>query len=336
MKQGAKQKITAEELYQKAIRLITVDFWRKLMAVFLATLLYIYVIDRNDQPDITEIVSGVPVEVTLPPNSVNTGGVSPVNLKISGRPDDVKNLTASSLRGKIQIESFASGETYTRMLSPADFTAPDGITILGVEPKELRLNIDQVITRSIAVEAKFDSEKRLPADYYIPNHPCTPNEVQVTGPASLVREMRMITTMPIPLDDTVTDSFDYNAQIKCPDGVSVAPRRITVHVDIARKYGTRTFKGVPLLELLASGQRTSMSAELLNIPHVEVDVSGPQSKLQELDSKNLRPFLDISGIHASGTFSLTPGCIITGIDASELKIKQIRPDRISIKSRFQK
>lgn len=316
----------------KLKQLIVSDFWRKLLAVFLAALLYYYGTTKTRENHTPERISGVPVEIELPPDAVNTDrGVAPVTLQVTGSPDDIKNLTPSSFFGKIKVVSFVSRKPYRHKLSPSDFKGPAGVTIQSVEPRELVLNIENVITRRIPIEVKFDSIDRLPRDYQVDRVVCSPDEVQITGPESLVNEMRMIATQPIPLDKSVTDGFDYNAPLRLPNGVSVSPARVAVRIEVARKYATRTFKGLPIRELLTPEQRATMSAELLAVPHVEVDVSGPESQLVALESKNLRPYLDLSELRGSGTFSVTPGCLISGVNESELKIKQIRPDKISVK-----
>ncbi len=318
---------------QKIKNFIVSDFWRKLMALFLAALLYYYGTTKNRESYTPERISGVPVEVELPPDAVNTDrGVSPVTLHVTGTPDDIKNLTASSFSGKIQAFAFVSGKPYRHMLSPADFRGPDGITIQSVEPRELVLNIEKVISRRIPIEVKFDSLDRLPPDYRLDRVTCTPDEVLVTGPESQVNEMRMVSTMPIPLDSSVTDGFDFNARMRNPDGVTVSPSRVAVRIGVIRKFATRTFRGIPVTVLMSPEQQSKLTAVPLT-DQLEIEVSGSESMLRKIDGKNLKPFLDLTGVDEPGISEVTAGCLLSGVDDSELKIKLIRPERVRVRIR---
>lgn len=309
------------------------DFWRKLLALFLAALLYCTVDFQYIRSEPLRL-TGVPVEVALPPGTVNVDReVPPVPLVLNGSSRQLSLLSQRDIQCRVTIPegSFVRGKPFSLKLNPTDFVTPSGVSISHIEPRELMLNLEPIVNRRVPIEVRFDSLDRLARDYQVDRIRCVPDEVQVTGPESQVNELRMISTVPIPLDSSVTEGFDYSAQLRRPDDLVLSPQRVAVRIDIARKYGTRNFTALPVRVILSPDQREKLHAELLGVPQIEVVLSGPESQLATLKSSNLRAFLDLSELRTPGTYSLEPGCLITGVNESELKVKLIRPEKISVR-----
>ena len=313
---------------------LTRDFLRKLLALFLALLLYGAVTYRFSRAEPLRL-SGVPVELQLPEGIVNlNGGVPPVTLVVTGSTRVLNSLSSRDFIGKVRIRegSFMRGTPYRLKLSSRDFKTPPGVEINDIEPRELLLELEPIVSRRVPIEVRFDSLDRLPRDYQLDRIICVPDEVQVSGPESLISELRTVKTQPIPLDRTVTDGFDYTAPLRTPDGMRILPERVAVRIEVARKYATRTFKGIPLRLLLSPEQRRErLSVELQGPPLAEVSISGPETQLSVLKGDNLRPYLDLSDLREPGVFSISLGCVMVGVDDSELRVKSVRPGRISVR-----
>lgn len=316
-------------------RMVVLDFWRKLLALFLALLLYGAVNYRFARSEPMRL-AGVPVEVMLPDGVVNVDQrVPPVEVTVAGSARIIKVISSRDIQARIRIPegSFVPGMPYELKLSPADFKLPAGVEILEVEPREILLNLEPLITRKVPVEIKFDSIDRLSPDYKIDRVSCAPTEVSVSGPASKVNELRTIATRPIPLDQTVTDSFDYGANLRPVEDIKISPVRVAARIEIARKYSSRSFRNLSLQLLLPPDKQEVWQVELPKSLAVEVAVTGPESVLGTLQNVNLRPFLDLGELREPGTFDLAPGCMIVGANDAEVQVRMIRPDRITVKVR---
>ena len=157
---------------------------------------------------------------------------------------------------------------------------------------------------------------------------CIPSETQVTGPEQLVRELQEISTQPIPLDDAVTESFEYRAQLEAPSGVMVSPWRATVQVDIVRNYERRIFQDMPLLLLSEPGGNRRFQVEVLDKPRVDVTVSGLAQPVSALRTGDVKVYLDISRLSEPGIYTLPVGCYVKG---DSLDVREIYPEQIKVK-----
>ncbi len=310
------------------------DFFRKFLSLALAVLLYGAVTYRFSRAEPLRL-SGVPVELQLPEGVVNRSqNVPQVTLVVTGSARMLNGLSARDAAGKVRIPqgSFAHGVPYRLKLSPRDFNVPVGIVISDVEPGELTLDLEPVTSRRVPVEAQFDSPERLPQDYQLDRVVCVPEDVSVSGPESVVGELRTVRTAPIPLDGTVTDGFDYAAQLRIPEGVKASPERITVRIEITRKYATRVFRDVPLRILLSSKQRRSWGSVELQTPSLaEVAISGPESQVAGLKTEDLRAYLDLTELSGQGPFSLVPNCAVAGSGGLGMQVRSVSPDHVTVR-----
>lgn len=320
------------ELTRRILRAIVRDSGRKLLALFLALGLYFAVSYRLGKTESLRLPN-VPVEIVLPDGVVNVDAqVPPVELTVTGRPKKLKVISSRDVTARVKIPagSFVPGSPYELKLSPEDFRVPTGARILDLEPREIFLNLEPLVTKRIRVEPRYDSLDRLSPDYKIDSTVCAPSEVSVTGPASRVNELRQVATRPIPLDQTVNESFDYHVDLRPIEDLTLTPSRVGVRINVQRKYSSRNFRNLPLAVFGPPEQRAKFQVTLPEKLAVEVAVTGPETVLGQLQNLNLRPYLDIGGLREAGSFDLVPNCMIVGIDDSELKVRMIRPDRVTV------
>lgn len=319
--------------FEKTKAVLMYDFWRKLLALFLAVLLYCTVEFQYIQSEPLRL-SSVPLDIVLPPGMVQVGReVDSVSVVLTGSSRRLSQISVRDVQAAAKVPDGAvvRGKPYTLKLHPSDFKVPPGISVSQIEPREITLNVEPLVSRRLPIEVRFDSLEKLSKDYQIERISCVPDEVQVTGPESQVAELRLVGTQPIPLDRSVTDSFDFTAILLRPEHLTVTPARISVRIEVGRKYGSRSFAALPLQIISSPESRGLFSYELQDLPKLDVVVSGPESQLAGLRENNLRAFLDLSELRTPGTYSINPGCLVTGIPDSELKIKSVRPEKINVK-----
>jgi len=311
------------------------DIGRKAMALLLAVSLYFYV-SNNTKEILSREISGVNVTLELPPDVVSVSGTTvPVQLKISGSQRILNRLTPESFDCRLPVGGGTIAELQSREveLSPGLFRKPFGVTIEAVMPPRIKLQLDKLDTRMLPVRQVFSAEDRPPAGYVISKVAVMPREVAVTGPASLLSGLKQVQTVPVPIDGTTREGFDFVAELQKLDGVSLSPERVVVQVKIERKpFRERSLSGLPYSLLLAPGQGAVLTAEPApGAPQTaEVMVRGPDEKLNVLKKKWLRIFADLSDMEKPGEYLLTLDGVFTAPEARELEIIRISPEKLRV------
>ncbi len=304
------------------------DFWRKLIALFFAVLVY-YSVEVQIAGE--RKIPGVRVEMELPPELINVGQQELfVTVTARGPNKVLDEIEGKDLKAIVPVayEDFIPGRPFRFHLRPAYFKGYRGVKVIDVDApfSEITLNLQRRISRDVPVTPKFHGE--LAQDYRRVETRCIPTVVQVTGPENLVSELKEISTKPIPLDKSVVESFEYGAQLEYPGQVRLAPNQVTVQIDIARNYERRVFKAVPVSLLSEPGSNRRVNVELVGSPRVDVTVSGLGGPVSELRFEEIKPYLDVSKLADPGIYTVPVGCYVKG---DSLDVKEIYPEQIQVK-----
>ncbi|MDD5697481.1 MAG: CdaR family protein [Victivallaceae bacterium] len=305
------------------------DFLRKATALFFAGLFYFTVTSRLG---IEEQVNSVPVDIDLPTTLLNIGELSPkVSLIIKGSPGILKQINRASfkIRAAVQLSDYLPGEVYTLRLSPNNISAPLGVKILRIEPRDLLLNLDRKASKKVGVAATFANQDALPEGYAVEQVGFQPSEVLVTGPESILNKITSVKSAPIPLSSGLTDSFDYETKIVKDPSISVSPDKVNAQVKIVRQYKTVTIENVAIKVLEAPDKVGRFKVELLSSPHVAVTLSGLKSTIDLLKNDSVKPYIDTSLLDTEGTFLVNIACWISSAD--RVTVKSIYPDKVQVK-----
>ena len=316
--------------FSPLVSLVRKDFGRKLIALFFALLVYFSVSRELSE---AQKISGVPVEVILPVELID---VEPtphyVTVNVKGSKHDLANLNPASLRaeGKVFYNNFIAGQPYQLQLRPEDFRSWNGVRVTSVDPGDgkIMLNLQRRRTANVPVKPTFSGE--LAPNYERTSVRSIPSEVQVSGPEQTIRDLDWVTTRPIPLGETVTESFEYAAELVPPGGVTISPTRVTVQIEVARNYEMRTFSSLPVLLLTKPAKNgPKLNYELLDDNMlVEVTVSGLAPAVRKLRRTEVLPYLEVSQITDPGIYRIDVGCYLKG---ESLDVKKITPTQIKVK-----
>lgn len=308
-------------------RFIRHDFLRKMIALFFALLVYFMVTSKIGTE---EKVSNVPVNITLPAKLVNLSDQTPrVTLIVRGNKRMLSKLTASDIKINTNVieSKFQAGAPYTLKLTSDNVNLPFGVRVSDIQPAEIILNLEPVESRLVKVKPAFDSIKKMPEDYVVGRVTLTPEEVWITGPESMVKNIASVQTEPIPLDHQ-TESFDFQATIGPKNGFKVSPDRVNVNVEIVKYFEDFTMKSIPIRILETTSEGLKMKVELLSTPHVEVTLNGPSGKISAMKPEMIKAYIDISAFDQPGQYSVAVGC---WLDINGVKVKNIYPKQITVK-----
>ena len=317
-------------LLQMVPGFIRKDFVRKLMAVILASIIYTAVIDRLNA---THEIPGIPVPVKAPPGFVIMEDGNPViKVTVSGSQSLLKRLKPEdfSVSGvEINPEGYREGKPYVLYVSPENVHSPIGIKVVSVSPESFRFDIDKEESRSLPVEAVFDSKMPLPPGYAVTKVNVSPQHVRVTGPSIILEKLDVVKTEPISLD-RITQSFDINTDvvISRPD-IKVSPGKVLVQTEIQREFDTRTFIGLPIRIMKGKDNEDSL-VDLYDVKLATVTVSAPSEILKDLTPGEIKAYIDISGFGNKGVYELELGCWVTD---NRVEVKSLHPETVKVKIR---
>ena len=236
-------------------------------------------------------------------------------------------VASSMLRGRVAVDysRYIPGKPYVLTLKPEHFMSPFGVRIEGADPGEIVLNLQPRMSRDVPVSMTFSN--RLSRDYKISLASCIPSTVRVTGPEQLVRDLKQVSTQPIPLSENVTERFEYVATLEAPNGTTISPGTVTCQIDVVRNFEERSFPSLPVQFLTQAGS-SRFKTEFLGSPQVEVVVRGLAGSVSALSAAEVRPYLDISHIDKPGIYEISVGCYVKG---EGLDVKEIRPALLKVK-----
>ena len=304
------------------------DFPRKLIALFFAVLVYLTVSYKTGEEG---IIQNVPVKVNLPASLGNMEEFAPkVTLSIRASQRTLRRVSAAdfSIEPEILNSKYVSGELYHIKLDPAEVKSPIGVTVTKVTPEELLVTLDQNLSRKVEVLQRFRNESGLPKGYAVKNAAITPSEVVVTGPGKIIEGIKNVHTMPIDLKDTF-DSFDFMAQVDSPsDIIKINPSRVMTKIEIIREEEERIIRGIPLKIMTSTKGDNYFDAELLSSANVDVTVSGPKDKVEQISLNQLKPYVEVSAFEKPGIYNADISCFCS---MEGVKIKNIFPRQVQLK-----
>ncbi len=305
------------------------DWWRKLLALLAAVIVYYYGFS-NQRAEVRRL-DNVPLAVVVPSDLMNMDGdnrVYRVTLYVkvsSGAKTD--NIAG---RAEVDINYFSAGLPYTVKLEPDNFKMPFGVEIERIAPDELTLNLQKKVNREIRVEVVTAGN---PGKEYSVRASSLPATVQVTGPEQIVNEIQYLQTVPVPLSETVSDSFDYSAGLQIPDKISaVSPSVVNARIEVTKnkiinESRRRKFR-VPVHLMTNPGEQFKKVD--LEVSAAEVEVNGPADEVNALQPGDIYVFADISQKNG-GISDVTLNCHVRNFNIPARILSQ-RNIKVNIKN----
>ncbi|MDD5596447.1 MAG: CdaR family protein [Victivallaceae bacterium] len=305
------------------------DFLRKAIALFFAVLFYFIVTSRLG---IEEQINNIPVDIDLPTTLVNLGALAPrVSLVVKGSKGILKqsNRTSFKIQAQVKLSDYIPGEVYNLRLTADNVSAPLGVTVIRIDPRDLALNLDRKVSKKVKIEPTFTNKDTLPQGYAVDKVVFQPSEVLITGPESILEKIRRVKSAPIPLSSSLTDSFDYKTKILKEPSTSVSPDKVNAQVQIIRQSRTVTIKNIAIQVMESPGKSGKFKVELLSSPHAAVTLTGLKGTIDLLKNESVKPYIDVAALDTEGTFSVNVSCWINSND--RITVKSIYPEKVQVK-----
>jgi YbbR domain-containing protein len=319
----------SQDSMKRLVKMLKHDPWRKLFAICCAILVY-YVISNKGIHNARSV--DVPVEFIMPQGYVSMMPPNTtVNVTFSGNSSFLRESgQMNRLRMVVEIPELGAAN-FPEYRVTCGKEQLRGLPVFGVQVREFRpvalsVKLDKLAAGEVPVIADYNVENGLSPEYTVTGTTIVPDRIHISGPESIVRNVKNVSTEKIPLTN-VTESFEYETRLRPIEFIQTDRNHVRVKMEIGKKYESRIMKSVAVRILKAPGAQDNFKLELLT-PHVDVTLRGPRPRLSSLKNTSIRPYIDISMLNESGIYTAQVYC---WQDDDSFTVEKIYPPTIQIK-----
>jgi hypothetical protein len=209
------------------------------------------------------------LDAQLPPESkkrkLMTSLPPVIRVTVEGSTRSLDQLTTNVTSVALDLR----GGTLEHVLfEPEDFEIPSELIVRAIEPERLTLEWQDIITRAVPVQSSVTGN--VAEGFEVSSLEVEPEEVQLTGPASLVQVTQF--SRVAPFDVTGLSEGTYRRLLAldpAPEHTSYSgSSSVAVSVEIRRRLVSQVFAGVPVEVVGIAGARSVPAS-------VAVTVVGP-------------------------------------------------------------
>jgi len=195
---------------------------------------------------------------------------------------------------------------------------PRRLKVVRIEPSRIKIKVERLIHRRLPVKPDLAG---IPPLGYTPEASVTPPEVDVSGPASRVNDLKEIKTEPVELHGT-PESTQHNMLLSwAGDFVSFVPDHVLVGINFQPTMMSRKFEHVEVaVRNLSEGMRAKV------VPaRIDVVVQGPQRVLTNYNLDDGSVYVDAAGLDP-GSHRVVPRAEL----AQSLEVSRREPELVRL------
>ena len=275
------------------------NFLRKAVALFFAFLTWFAINNRLQE---IETFHDVPVTLRYSPNEITVKNkVYTADVMLRGSQDVLQRVKSSDVRISADIPVIPKGVyTFDLHLSPDNVSTPPGTEVVSIQPQNIRVPLDRIITKNIEVKVR-DNGRTAPG-YFIVKRKAVPSEVTATGPSKIVSEIDNVKTEFLVLDKSRKESFEIDGvKVTTPAKVNVHPEEVHISYVLSKKGGKKTYEN---LDVKVVKETDSKGSVMYDFPSVAVTLKGSEIVLEELDESSIMPFVKIGKLESEEKIDL--------------------------------
>jgi len=176
---------------QKALGLITQNFWWKLLSLALAVLIWCLVATEGDMS--TFATARIEFK-NLPANlEVASEPPSTVTLELTGPSAELRGLGNGGQHPEVVLDmSNMTPGQHTFPIGENNVKLTRGVHILLANPSQVRFEFEPRLTRLVPVRVRLSGNP--PAGYAVAGATADPSEVEITGPSTHVARVESVGT----------------------------------------------------------------------------------------------------------------------------------------------
>lgn len=175
------------------MRWLTSNAGLKIISLVLAMFTWIFV--QRITSD-SRTIEGVPLEVrTKPGLAILQTNASTVNVVVRGTREDVRQVSRQDLSAVVDLTRDERRGLIVVKLMPRVVRHSRRVQVTEIDPPEILVNLDEMVTRELPVEPQFAGE--LASGLAIERVVTKPDLIEVKGPKALLDRISKVTTLPI-------------------------------------------------------------------------------------------------------------------------------------------
>jgi YbbR domain-containing protein len=182
------------------MRFLKTNLTWKIFSVLLSTLLWFAFVAESE----TALSIAVPIEFRNLPRDleISTEAADRLYLKVRGPSARMRASDLAQSSVVLNLATIVRPGEHTFTLDQSTVNLPAGVTLTRAVPSQIRLRFENRLTRSIAVEPRFEGPP--PPGYRVSKVEMSPRTLQIAGPESRVQLISSVPTDAIDLSDTVS------------------------------------------------------------------------------------------------------------------------------------
>lgn len=201
----------------------------RLLALAIAIGLW-FSVSFEDREVLSERVVEASVSYNRPRGFVILDPVQNVQVRLRGSSKQIRQLNPYMVDAQVELTRAQEGIVNVS-LGPENVLMPEGLEVVSIEPNVIRVELEREITQRIPVVPEIIGTPAPGAKIEEPE--VFPNQVLVTGPASLLAKTDSLTTRPVSLSGR-SATFEETVAVIPPDPLIqiVQPSKVSVRVPI--------------------------------------------------------------------------------------------------------
>lgn len=212
-------------------RKLLFDNWGiKLLSLGLALTLWFYVTSKGK----TELTLAVPIELrNIPRGMAVVGDVAgSLEVRVQGQERVLRDITTGKkVVGVADLSMTSVGENTVR-ISPDDIKRPSGVSVTYMSLSEMKVQLEPLMRRTFRLRPVLHGSPA--AGYRLAKLSVSPPRISVEGPASVIKPLESLQTMPIDIQGTkesvtVEPRIDYGGK-----SLKILDKDIAVRIIIER------------------------------------------------------------------------------------------------------
>ena len=268
----------------------------QIVSLFISIGLWLYV-TNTENPIRTVEVSKVPVQL-LNANDLSKQGMALVpnqsiyvDLKVEGYSQDVYKLNKDNFSIKIDLAEYAL-KLGDNSIPTTIVDTPSNVTVKNTSNLVVTVKIEEIIEKDFKVESRIDVAAK--ANYYVAQPQINPETVTVSGPKSLVSQVKGVVVLG--QEDNVFEDIVKNYEVVAigdsgytVEGVKLSTERVQVIIKV------NPGKSVPIKVGTIGNAGYNINIASMELSQNYVEITGPQYILDSI-SEIYTEAIDLSRI----------------------------------------
>lgn len=298
----------------KIVAALTNNIGLKILAVFIAAIVWLAVINVND-PEKTVTIYSIPVTITDEEVITDLGMVYSVetnqyiNVTVTGRRSEVTKLTAGDFVATASLNELSKVNSIPVDVKFRKNSLNNRITINSQSEQTLKIKVEEIKKETYDVSVQFIGD--IPNGYLLHSYDTSINKIDVKAPESIQKKIDKV-VVNYKLSDSTSDEtkkckvilLDDDDNIINNNNVKLSNKKIDVSIVV---YKTKS------IGITAENMGNVQSGYQLNnisLSPEKVSIAGREDKLSQIDSIDISELIDISNIVADTTEKIDIGPLL--------------------------